>query len=441
MKGIRFYIESYGCQMNVYDSLIARRILKEYQATPVDQIESANLILLNTCAVRESAHQKIYSKLKSLYPLWRRGVRIGILGCMSQNLKEELLEKDLPIDFILGPDALKELPKFLEKDLPEERAYLRLNKKELYEEFTPTLEEHLSVGKISAFITIQRGCNNFCTFCVVPYTRGRERSRAPESIIREIKELEKAGIKIITLLGQNVNSYRYEKYRFVDLVKKIFDETQIEALYFTSPHPKDFPRELIELMAEEKRFIRMVHIPLQAGSNRILRMMKRNYTKEEFLSLIERFRSMVEDVCITTDVIVGFPTETEEEFEETLEVMEKANFDFAFMFAYSERKGTIAKKLYPDNIPYEEKKRRLEILIEEQEKRSLRNQKKYIGKKVEVFVEGRARRTPDKLFGRMRNGRKVVFSSSSSLEDLLGKWVEVDIHSCSSHTLFGHSLA
>ena len=437
-----FYIETYGCQMNEYDSLIAEKILNRNDSVKVDDPNLANLILLNTCAIRENAHEKVFNRLRSLEHLHKAGAQVGVLGCMVQNLREDVLYQNLPIDFILGPDELRKLTQIKNQgESAEPAAHLKLSRTELYDDIIPTVEHHLnnSNNSITAFVTIQRGCNNFCSFCVVPYTRGRERSRSPESVVEEIKQLVEGGIKSVVLLGQNVNSYKHQTADFATLIEQILLKTKVPRVYFTSPHPKDFPDRLINLMANEERFGSQVHMPLQAGSNEVLKRMKRNYTKETFLELVDAFRSKVPHVAITTDVIVGFPGETEEQVEETRAVMKQANFDSAFMFAYSARKGTLASKLYEDNIEETEKKRRLTMIIEEQMKRSLDINNTYKNKTFAVLVEKKSRKDKNQVVGRIRNGKKVVFTPqfSENIEQYFGTEVKVTINQATSTTLIG----
>ena len=440
----RFYIETYGCQMNEYDSLIAQNILEKSQARRVHTPEEAHLILLNTCAIRENAHEKIYNRLRSLEYLHKKGIKIGILGCMAQNLKEDLLYENLPIDFLMGPDALRYLPlQLIKKNIGStKRAYLKLSKTETYSDLTPSIEHHLSSSKnsFSAFVSIQRGCDNFCSFCVVPHTRGRERSRSVDSIANETNYLVKNKFKSIVLLGQNVNSYRYDGFDFYGLIKELLLKTRIDRIYFTSPHPKDFPRKLIDLMSEEPRFCSQIHIPLQSGSNEVLKRMRRDYTQESFLDMIQYIKDRIPDIVLSTDVIVGFPDETESQFQETLKTMEEADFDFAFMFAYSERKGTSAKKLYQDNIFWKEKKWRLKLMIEEQQKRSLRKNMPYIDKEVEVLVEGRSKRNKNDYKGSLSNGKKAVFQSEQKFQRIIGNYIPIKINSVTSNTLLGSHI-
>jgi tRNA-2-methylthio-N6-dimethylallyladenosine synthase len=443
----QFYIETYGCQMNEYDSLLAGKIL-EKDAAQTSDVAAADVILLNTCAIRENAHQTVYNRLKELGHLHKQGAKIGILGCMAQNLREDLLYENLPIDFIMGPDAFRNLGSLLAEKTdkaaePTQQSFLNLSRTETYDDIVPSFEHHMRDrrNKTTAFITVQRGCDNFCAFCVVPYTRGRERSRPVASIVGEIQNLVDNGVKSVVLLGQNVNSYRHETARFVDLIEILLAKTSIERIYFSSPHPKDFPAELIELMAKEPRFCNQVHMPLQAGSDRTLKRMKRNYTRAEFLKIVEHVRSRVTDVAISTDVIVGFPGESDADFRETLEVMELANFDTAFMFAYSERKGTIANRLYPDDIPLEVKKARLAELIDRQLERALANNRRYIGRVVEGMVEQTSKRNVAEWTARLSNGKKIIFNPGMEPPaDFAGTMVSLTVESASSQVLKGSPL-
>lgn len=431
----RLYVETYGCQMNEYDSDLVKTILsREKQYGLAKTPEEADLILLNTCAVRENAHSKIYARLRQLGSVRRRrGSLVGLLGCMAQNLAEDLGALNLPLDFIAGPDAYRQLPDLVDKASGQQKELnfaVEQNIRENYSDIVP-MHQGNSVG---AFLTIMRGCNNFCTFCVVPYTRGRERSRSVEEIIAEIHQLESLGKQEVTLLGQNVNSYQSEGNDFTRLVERILAETKIARVRFTSPHPKDFPEPLLRLMATEERFCSHIHLPLQAGNSEVLRRMKRNYNQEEFVDLALKMKDLIPGLSLTTDIITGFPGESEEQFEDTLKVCEAVRFDSAFMFKYSERQGTIAARRYPDDVPEAVKTRRLMRLVETQNKISAEVNKKYIGATERVLVEGESRRSADDLRGRSDNNKTVVFPRE---DRRAGEFVSVKILAATSATLRG----
>ncbi|MDH4198911.1 MAG: tRNA (N6-isopentenyl adenosine(37)-C2)-methylthiotransferase MiaB [Spirochaetia bacterium] len=434
--GIPYYLETYGCQMNEYDSLIAATILKNADYSRVDTPDEAKLVLINTCSVRENAQQKIYNRLQSLKRLHKKGTRVAVIGCMAQNLGENLLKQGLPVDFVLGPDELRNLT-----TLNTQTAYIKTSRTETYEDIIPAIDNHAGIKRenLAASVAIQRGCDKFCSFCVVPYTRGRERSRSVKSIITEIRALVDCGMKSIVLLGQNVNSYNFEQTGFADLLKIILNETDVLRLYYTSPHPQDFPREIIELTAREKRIGNQIHIPLQSGSDEILKKMRRDYTRQEFISLVTAFRDRIPDVSISTDIIVGFCGESDSLFQETLDTVEICQFDFAYTFSYSEREHTFAHKNYPDDIPGEIKSSRLEKLIETQRNIALAINQKYIGEKHYALIEGISKKNSAEMCGSLLNSKKVIIPipEGKTLFDFSGREYEVEIAHANSQTLRG----
>ncbi len=431
----RVYIETYGCQMNEYDTEIVKTILKRHQYQFIDNPDDADVLFLNTCSVRENAHQKVIQRIYSFKQLrkQKKDVVIGVLGCMAQNLRKDLLDDKLGVDLAAGPDSYKHLPEMLNRvfEQGKKQSDFTLSEYETYSDIIPEPEPG-----INAWIAVMRGCNNFCTFCVVPYTRGRERSRDPFNVLDEVKQLAQKGYKQITLLGQNVNSYRYEQYDFADLIDIVSQVDGIERIRFTSPHPKDFPEKLIEVVAENPKVCKQIHLPLQAGNNRILELMNRTYTREQFMALADHLRARIPHLVLTTDVIVGFPTETEEEFQETLDVMRRVQFDAAFMFKYSERQHTIASRKYPDDVPEEEKTSRITRLVDMQKKIALKKNQEHIGQIFDVLVEGRGKK-PNQLLGRNDGNKIVVFPDNGAK---IGDFVQVRIEEVTSNTLIGQAV-
>ncbi len=428
----KVYIETYGCQMNEYDSEIVKTILKKQGYDFTDEPNDAQVIFLNTCSVRENAHQKVHNRLASLKHLKRKNNNLvmGVLGCMAQNLRKELLDEKVGVDIVAGPDAYKKLPEMLAKieGTGEKDFYLTLSEFETYSDVFPSRE-----GGVNAWIAVMRGCDNFCTFCVVPYTRGRERSRDPINIVDEVKQLVDQGFKQVTLLGQNVNSYNYEQYDFADLIDMTSRVEGIDRIRFTSPHPKDFPEKLLHIIAENDKVCKQIHLPLQAGNTRVLDMMNRTYSKEEFLNLVEHIRKVIPNIVLSTDIIVGFPTETEDEFQETLDVMKQVKFDSAFTFKYSERKQTIASRKSPDDVSEEDKTSRITRIVELQRQHSLEQNQKHLGQIFSVLVEGKSKRNNQQR-GRNDGNKVVVFPD---LQAEVGSFVNVKITDVTTNTLIG----
>ena len=431
----KVYIETYGCQMNEYDSEIVKTILKKNDYEFVNNPEKAQVLFLNTCSVRENAHQKVRQRINVLKKLKKsnRDIIIGILGCMAQNLRDELLVDKVGVDIIAGPDSYKKLPALLAHVVQSgEKEYeLSLSEYETYSDIFPTRE-----GGVNAWIAVMRGCDNFCTFCVVPYTRGRERSREPENVVEEVKHLVKDGFKQVTLLGQNVNSYKSGKSDFADLMDIVSKVDGLKRIRFTSPHPKDFPEKLLQAVAVNPKVCKHIHLPLQAGNDRVLDIMNRTYTKTEYLNLVGRMRELIPDLVLTTDIIVGFPTETESEFLDTLDIMKQVEFDAAFMFKYSERKQTIATRKYPDDVSEEDKTSRITRLVELQRKHSLKRNKAHIGQEFEVMIEGTGKK-PGQLLGRNDGNKIVVFPGNGNA---IGDLVNARITEATTNTLIGEIL-
>lgn len=426
----KVFIETYGCQMNVGDSEIVASILKQDNYEIVKTVEESSIVLLNTCAIRDNAEQKIHSRLSALRSKRYGKLTIGVIGCMAERLGESLFEK---ADFVAGPDAYRTLPQLLEQALTGSKAInTTLSIKETYEEIEPV---RLDSNGISAFVAIMRGCNNFCTYCVVPYTRGRERSRPLQTILREVQTLVDNGYKEVTLLGQNVNSYKDKDATFAQLMKKVAEISPELRVRFATSHPKDLSDELIEVMASMPNIARAVHLPVQSGSDRILNKMNRKYTIEWYMGRVEAIRKAMPDCSLTTDIIAGFCSETEEDHRMTVELMSKVGYDYAFMFAYSDRPDTVANKTMEDDVTKEDKIRRLNEIIENQNKVSLKRNQEDIGKRFTVLVEGRSKRSEEQLFGRTSQNKVVVFDRQDGIS--AGNYVDVVVTSASSATLKG----
>ncbi len=445
MSNLRVYIETYGCQMNVYDSELVKSILTKRDFQLVDRFDGADVVLINTCAIRERAHQKIYGRLQQLKrerALRRDELTIGILGCMAQNLKQDLVDGHDEVDFVAGPDSYRHLPELIDASRGErpvehgaasvQTAALKLSVTETYTGVDPVRS-----GGINAWIAVMRGCDNMCTFCVVPYTRGRERSRDPEGIVEEVRALVRDGYKQVTLLGQNVNSYRFGDARFADLMLRVADVPGIERVRFTSPHPKDFPVELIRAIAEHPKLCKHIHLPMQAGNDRVLELMRRTYTNAEFRALVDQMRSTIPGLALTTDIIVGFPIETASEFEDTLRLVEDVRFDAAFTFKYSERKGTYAQRKLSDDVSAEEKTRRIVELVDLQKRITHDINKNLIGTEHDVLVEDHDEKRPGFVVGKTDHFKHVNLPADG-VE--IGDAVRVVIDDARGATLFGRAL-
>jgi tRNA-2-methylthio-N6-dimethylallyladenosine synthase len=431
----RIYIETFGCQMNEYDTEIIKSILQN-DYTFVDSFENADIVLLNTCSVRDNADRKIFARIHHIKHL-NRSARIGVLGCMATAFKEDLLrDTKKPIDLIAGPDSYKQLAHMLqEMDVRHHKAFdVTLSEFETYSDIYPSREKG-----VNAWIAIMRGCNNFCAFCVVPYARGRERSRSPESIVQEAERLVSEGYPQVTLLGQNVNSYSYDGHDFPYLLERMCRIQGLERIRFTSPHPKDFPERLLHVIAENSHMCKHIHLPLQAGNDRILRFMKRRYRQKEYLALVDKIREYIPDVALTTDIIVGFPTETEEEFRDTVKVMEQVRFDSAFIFKYSQRPGTLAARRYPDDVPADVKTDRITRLVGLQKQISLQKNRESIGQILTVLIEQeQTKKSREDMQGRS-DGNKLVILPYGPYR--LGQFVRVKITGASAHVLKGEVIS
>ncbi len=433
------HMETFGCQMNDYDTQIVRSLLKTQGFAFTEDRERADVVLMNTCAIREHAHNRVYGHLAELKALKRRrNLVVGVLGCMAQNLKKELTASEPLVDVLAGPDAYRHLPDLLTRAMEaraqgteEKGVAVDLSEYETYEDILPE-----PVEGINAWIAVTRGCDNFCTFCVVPYTRGRERSRDPDGILREAEHLLDRGYKQITLLGQNVNSYGFRDWDFARLITAVADLPGVERVRFTSPHPKDFPPALLDAMAGHPRICKHIHLPLQAGNDRILEMMNRTYTRQEYLSLVEAIRRRMPGIALTTDVICGFSTETEEEFQDTYRMVAEVGYHGAFIFKYSERKNTIAERKYQDDVPEPVKSDRVTRLVDLQRATSLRKNQAFVGQTVQVLVEGDAKKSRLQWMGRTDGNVTVVWAKDHSAIRP-GDLVLITITQASAATLHG----
>jgi tRNA-2-methylthio-N6-dimethylallyladenosine synthase len=435
------HIETFGCQMNEYDTELVRSLMKGAGFEFTNDRERADVLLMNTCAIRENAHNRVYGHLAELKSLKKqRPLVVGVLGCMAQNLKEELTEKEPLVDVLAGPDSYRQLPVLITRALASEEAGLAkkglavdLSEYETYDDILPERE-----SGVNAWIAIMRGCDNFCSFCVVPYTRGRERSRDPQGIVREAEAVVASGFKQITLLGQNVNSYRFGGWDFARLIAAVADVPGVERVRFTSPHPKDFPPALLDVVAGHQKICKHVHLPLQSGNDRILELMNRTYTRREYFVLVEDIRRRHGGIALTTDLICGFCSETETEFLDTYRAVQEIGFHSAFTFAYSERKNTIAARKHPDDVPAAVKSDRVTRLVELQKGISAAINQKLVGCTVEALVEGNSKRSSDQWMGRTDANVTVVWEKSEG-PVRPGSLIPVKIERASATTLFGRN--
>lgn len=435
------HIETFGCQMNEYDSELVRALLKREGFVLTDDRECADVILMNTCAIRENAHTKVYTHLSDLKALKRgRPLVVGVLGCMAQNLKEELTRQEPLVDLLAGPDAYRQLPMLIRNAVQAQEQggqakalAVDLSEYETYDDIIPE-----RTAGVNAWIAVMRGCDNFCSFCVVPYTRGRERSRDPQGILDEAARIAGEGFKQITLLGQNVNSYRSGDWDFARLLTAVADTPGIERVRFTSPHPKDFPTPLLEAVVFHPKICKHIHLPVQSGNDRILDMMNRTYTRREYLALVDRIRSMNPRMVLTTDIIAGFSSETEAEFEDTYRLLEEVRYHSAFIFLYSERTNTIAARKYADDIPQEVKSRRVTALVELQRRISAERNREFLGKRLQVLVEGDARKSPLQAMGKS-DGNITVIWEKTDVQCGPGQMVACSIYDASASTLYARA--
>jgi tRNA-2-methylthio-N6-dimethylallyladenosine synthase len=437
----KVYIETYGCQMNVADSEVVVSILSKAGYVAADTIENADLILINTCSIRDNAEQRIWGRLKSISHLKKHNVdlKIGIIGCMAERLKEKLIETEQLVDIVVGPDAYRELPVLVaEAESGHKAVNVLLSREETYADISPV---RMDKNGVSSFVSIMRGCNNMCSYCVVPYVRGAERSRNPESVLREIKELVEMGYREVTLLGQNVDSYKWtennEVFSFPDLIEKVASENPLLRVRFSTSHPKDISDELLHTIARHENICKHIHLPAQSGSSRILKLMNREYSREWYIDRINAINTIIPECALSTDMITGFCTETEEDHKESLSLMELVGFDFAYMFKYSERPGTKAARKYKDDIPESIKSERLSEMIALQNRLSVKSKKKDIGITFEVLVEGFSKRSEKYLSGRTSQNKMVVFPAG---DQKTGEYIKVHIERCTSATLIGKPI-
>jgi tRNA-2-methylthio-N6-dimethylallyladenosine synthase len=437
--GPRVYLETYGCQMNVADSNLLSSLLAEKGYRKAEGPDDADVLVINTCAIRERAEERVYARARELgsHKIRKKGSVLAITGCMAEHLKESILERLPQVDIIAGPDSYRRFESLVSQartGAQQPFIDVKLDREETYE----GIESAAGGDGVSAFVSIQRGCDKFCTFCVVPYTRGRERGLAPREILRHVRGLAESGVREVVLLGQTVNSYRFEDVRFSDLLRSVASVDGIERVRFTSPYPVDFSADVIEAMAAEPRICNFVHLPLQSGANSVLERMRRGYSVEDFLALVEALRAAIPDMALSTDILTGFCGETDADHRATLDVMRQVRFDSAFMFAYSERERTYASRKIPDDVPEEIKKARLSEIISLQEGISSEINQAQIGKVERVLLHSRSKRDAGQLVGRTDGFKSVIIDAGDRQP---GDFVSVQIERATMATLFGREVA
>jgi tRNA-2-methylthio-N6-dimethylallyladenosine synthase len=438
----KLYIETYGCQMNIADSEVVASILKEKGYEITEDIQLADVILVNTCSIRENAEQRVWGRLDVFRQIKKKKpeLTVGVIGCMAERLKEKLIEEEKTVDIVVGPDAYRDLPGLLENaEAGQKAVHVILSREETYADISPV---RLDKNRISAFVSIMRGCNNMCSYCIVPYVRGAERSRDSKSIIKEVSELLEKGYKEVTLIGQNVDSYNWkdeknEKVSFAQLLEMVALINPGLRVRFSTSHPKDMSDDVLNIMAKYKNICRHIHLPAQSGSTRILELMKRGYTREWYLDRIKAIKTIMPDCAISTDLMTGFSGEMEEDHLDTLSLMKEVKYDFAYMFKYSERPNTYAARHLKDDIQESIKARRLTEIIDLQNELSGKSKKEDLGKIFEVLVEGYSKKSKDYLFGRTSQNKVVVFPRKNYN---IGDYVNVEIIDCTSATLIGESV-
>ena len=432
----KIFIETYGCQMNVADSEVIASVMKMADYDTCDNEADADAIFLNTCSVRENAENKIYNRLDTLNAERKHGRKLilGVMGCMAERVKDDLMDNH-HADIVVGPDSYLSLPDLIAQvEVGDKAMNIELSTTETYRDIVPA---RIGGNKVSGFVSIMRGCNNFCLYCIVPYTRGRERSRDVESILREVKDLQENGYKEVTLLGQNVNSYKFNEITFPELLRKVGECVPDMRVRFTTSHPKDMSDETLHVIAEVPNICKHIHLPVQSGSDKILKSMNRKYTREWYMDRVNAIRKIVPDCGLTTDIFVGYHDETEEDHQLSLSLMREVGYDSAFMFKYSERPGTYASKNLPDNVPEDVKISRLNEMIHLQTELSAQANKRDEGKEYEILVEGFSKRSRQQLCGRTEQNKMVVFDKGNHH---IGEFVKVKITGSTSATLFGEEV-